>query len=36
MGNQMAGSEMSQKRKKHIKSRVFVPDDSGMELAAND
>lgn len=29
----MAGSEISQKRKKHIKSRVFVPEDSGIELA---
>ena len=33
MGNQIAGREMSQKRKKHMKSRVLVPDDSGMEFA---
>lgn len=30
----MAGSETSQKRKKHIKSRVFVPEDAGIELSA--
>lgn len=29
----MAGKEMSQKRKKHMKSRVFVPEDSGKWLA---
>ena len=29
MGNHIAGREMSQKRKKHMKSRVVVPDDSG-------
>jgi len=29
IGNQIAGREMSQKRKKHIKSLVVVPDDSG-------
>ena len=33
IGNQMAGSEMSQKRKKHIKSLVFVPEDAGIEFA---
>lgn len=33
MGNQIAGNEMSQKRKKHMKSRVVVPDDSGIEFA---
>lgn len=33
IGNQMAGSEINQKRKKHIKSRVVVPDDSGRWLA---
>lgn len=33
MGIQMAGSDMSQKRKKHMKSRVFVPDEAGIELA---
>ena len=32
-GNQMSGSEMSQKRKKHRKSRVFVPEDAGIEFA---
>lgn len=32
----MAGREMSQNRKKHMKSRVFVPDDSGIELARRD
>jgi len=30
----MTGNEMSQKRKKHKKSRVFVPEDSGIEFAA--
>jgi len=29
IGNHIAGSEMSQKRKKQRKSRVVVPDDSG-------
>ena len=29
----MAGSEMSQNRKKHMKSRVLVPEDSGIWLA---
>lgn len=29
----MAGREMSQNRKKHMKSRVFVPEEAGMELA---
>ena len=29
----MAGKEISQKRKKHMKSRVFVPDDAGIEFA---
>ena len=29
IGNQMAGSEMSQKRKKHMKSLVVVPEDAG-------
>ena len=33
MGIQMAGKEISQKRKKHMKSRVFVPDDAGIEFA---
>ena len=33
MGNQMAGREMSQKRKKHIKSFVVVPEDAGRWLA---
>lgn len=33
MGNQMAGSDMSQKRKKHIKSRVVVPEDAGRWFA---
>ena len=33
MGNQMAGREMSQKRKKAIKSFVVVPEDSGKWLA---
>lgn len=32
-GIQIAGSEMSQKMKKHIKSRVFVPDDAGRWFA---
>ena len=35
MGNQIAGSEMSQNRKKHIKSFVVVPDDAGRWLAAH-
>jgi hypothetical protein len=30
MGNQMAGREISQKRKKHIKSLVLVPDEAGI------
>ena len=34
MGNQIAGSEISQNRKKHKKSRVLVPEDAGMWLAA--
>ena len=29
MGNQMAGREMSQNRKKHMKSLVVVPEDAG-------
>jgi hypothetical protein len=29
----MAGKEISQKRKKHIKSRVVVPEDAGRWLA---
>lgn len=29
----MAGREISQKRKKHIKSLVLVPDDAGMVFA---
>ena len=29
----MAGSEINQKRKKHMKSLVVVPDDSGRLLA---
>ena len=29
MGNHMAGRDMSQKRKKHMKSFVVVPEDSG-------
>lgn len=33
MGIQIAGREINQKRKKHIKSRVFVPDDAGIEFA---
>jgi hypothetical protein len=32
IGNQITGSEMSQKRKKHRKSWVFVPDDAGIEF----
>jgi hypothetical protein len=35
IGNQIAGSEINQKRKKHMKSRVFVPEDSGIEFAEN-
>lgn len=31
-GNHIKGSEMSQKRKKHIKSRVLVPEDAGIEF----
>jgi hypothetical protein len=31
----MTGSEMSQKRKKHKKSRVFVPEDTGIEFAVS-
>ena len=34
MGNQIAGRDISQKRKKHIKSRVVVPLDVGRWLAA--
>ena len=33
IGNQMAGREMSQKRKKHMKSRVVVPEEAGRWLA---
>lgn len=33
IGNQIAGREMSQKRKKHMKSRVVVPEDAGRWLA---
>ena len=33
MGNQMAGREMSQKRKKHIKSRVFIPAEGDSPFA---
>ena len=33
MGNQIAGRDISQKRKKHIKSRVVVPDDAGRWFA---
>ena len=33
MGNQIAGSEMSQNKKKHIKSFVVVPDEAGRWLA---
>ena len=33
MGNQIAGREMSQNRKKHIKSRVVVPDEAGRWFA---
>jgi hypothetical protein len=29
----MAGRDTSQKRKKHIKSLVLVPDDAGIEFA---
>jgi len=32
-GNHIKGSEMSQKRKKHIKSRVLVPEDADIEFA---
>ncbi|EMD35441.1 hypothetical protein CERSUDRAFT_85420 [Gelatoporia subvermispora B] len=32
IGNQIAGSDISQKRKKHMKSRVVVPEDAGKEL----
>ena len=35
MGNQMAGREISQNRKKHIKSRVVMPADSGILFAAS-
>jgi len=35
MGNQIAGSEMNQKRKKHIKSRVLIPALSGRRLAVD-
>lgn len=30
----MAGREMSQNKKKHMKSRVVVPDDSGRRFAS--
>jgi hypothetical protein len=33
IGNQIAGNEISQKRKKHIKSFVSVPDDAGRWFA---
>ena len=33
IGNQIAGREMSQNRKKHIKSRVVVPDEAGRWFA---
>lgn len=33
MGYQMAGRDINQKRKKHIKSLVVVPDDSGRWFA---
>ena len=33
-GNHINGSDRSQNRKKHIKSRVFVPEEAGSELAA--
>lgn len=33
-GSQMAGSEMSQNMKKHMKSRVVVPEDAGKWFAA--
>lgn len=33
MGNQIAGSETSQNRKKHMKSRVVVPEEGGKVLA---
>ena len=36
IGNQIKGREMSQKRKKHIKSRVVVPEDAGNELATGE
>jgi hypothetical protein len=29
IGNQIAGREINQKRKKHMKSLVVVPDDAG-------
>lgn len=32
MGNQIAGSETSQNRKKHMKSRVVVPEEGGKVL----
>lgn len=35
IGNQMAGSEISQKRKKHMKSFVSVPDDAGRWFAGD-
>jgi hypothetical protein len=31
----MAGSEMSQNKKKHTKSRVFVPEDAGRLFAVS-
>jgi hypothetical protein len=30
----MKGKDISQKRRKHIKSLVLVPDDAGIELAS--
>jgi len=33
MGNQIAGSDMNQNKKKHMKSRVFVPEEAANELA---
>ena len=31
----MAGREQAQKRKKETKSRVFVPEDAGIELGTS-
>jgi hypothetical protein len=33
MGNQIAGREINQKRKKHMKSRVLIPALSGRPFA---